>query len=67
MPQYYTRTEIINDKHDITLSSTYVPNLPNTGFEPTNGFELAFALVVLIAVAIILYPYVRKAFAIVRS
>ncbi len=66
MYQYQTFNEF-NGKHDITLSSTYIPNLPNTGFEPHNGFPVAFALVVLIAIAIVAYPYVRKAFAVVRS
>ncbi len=45
------------------LTATYIPALPNTGFEPLSATQIAFALVVLIAVGIFVAPYVRKTFA----
>jgi hypothetical protein len=51
----------------VSLGTTYVPYLPNTGFEPQSSFAIAFALVVLITLAIFSYPYVRKAFIVVRG
>ena len=47
------------------VTPTYVPAFPNTGFEPQNGAEVAFAAVVLMALALVIAPYVRKAFAVV--
>lgn len=44
-----------------TLTPTYVPALPNTGFAPQNGAAFAFASVLLLAAGIFLFPYVRKA------
>ncbi|MBX4192210.1 hypothetical protein KW798_01865 [Candidatus Parcubacteria bacterium] len=63
MQQYY-KGEDVTFTHDgaIALSSTYIPNLPNTGFEPQNGAAFAFALVTVLAVSVIAYPYARKAF-----
>ena len=47
------------------ITKGYVPYMPNTGFEPQNGAALAFAGVVLMALGLFLYPYVRKVFTIV--
>jgi hypothetical protein len=47
------------------VTPTYVPAFPNTGFEPQDGATIAFAAVALIAFAVVIAPYVRKAFAIV--
>ncbi|MDE1924756.1 MAG: hypothetical protein KGH79_01065 [Patescibacteria group bacterium] len=47
------------------VTPTYYPALPNTGFEPQNGAEIAFAVAVLLGFGLIMLPYVRKAFAIV--
>lgn len=44
-----------------TVSISYVPKLPNTGFEPQDGAAVAFAAVTLIAMAFLSLPYVRKA------
>jgi hypothetical protein len=49
----------------VTVTPTYIPRLPNTGFEPQNGAAAATAAVLLIAAALFALPYVRKAFAIV--
>lgn len=46
-----------------TYTATAYPSLPNAGFEPTNGAQLAFALVLLVGAAVATYPYARKAFA----
>lgn len=62
MQNYYKGEEFIGGEGHIALSSTYIPNLPNTGFEPQNGAAFAFAFVTVLAVAIIAYPYVRYAF-----
>ena len=47
------------------ITKGYVPYMPNTGFEPQNGAALAFAGVVLMALGLFLYPYVRKVFTVV--
>lgn len=44
-------------------TQTYYPRLPNTGFAPSNGAEMAFAVVFVMGAAIVVYPYARKAFA----
>jgi hypothetical protein len=49
----------------VTVVPTYIPHLPNTGFEPLNAASVAFALAALIAAAFITLPYVRKAFAVI--
>jgi hypothetical protein len=49
----------------VTYLANYVPALPNTGFEPMSAATVAFAVVLLIAVGILTYPYVRKAFAVI--
>lgn len=45
------------------LTSSYVPALPNTGFEPLSATQIALALVVLFGVGIFAAPYVRKTLA----
>ncbi len=40
------------------------PSMPNTGLEPIQSAQLAFALVLLVGAAIAAYPYARKSFAI---
>jgi hypothetical protein len=47
----------------VTLTPTYIPRLPNTGFGPIDSAALAFALAFLFAAGIATYPYARKAFA----
>ncbi len=44
-------------------TQTYYPRLPNTGFAPSNGAEMSFAIVFVMGAAIAVYPYARKAFA----
>jgi hypothetical protein len=44
-----------------SITSTYVPNLPNTGFAPKDAAGFAFAIVVLLASAIFFAPYAKKA------
>ncbi|OGC86196.1 hypothetical protein A3D70_00540 [Candidatus Adlerbacteria bacterium RIFCSPHIGHO2_02_FULL_54_18] len=46
--------------------SAYVaPRMPNTGSEPSNGTEVAFAVVLVLGAAFMTYPYVKKALAVV--
>lgn len=45
-----------------TVSSTYVPKLPNTGFAPTNPISIVLTLVMLIGFGFAFAPYVRQAF-----
>ena len=47
-----------------TYTATAYPRLPNTGLEPVQSAQLAFALVLLLGAAIAVYPYARKSFAI---
>lgn len=49
----------------VTVTPTYIPRLPNTGFAPMDGAALATVLAVLFAAGLAAYPYARKAFAIV--
>lgn len=51
--------------YPVTVTPTYIPALPNTGFAPLDPSELAIVLAFLIAAALVAYPYVRQAFAIV--
>lgn len=44
-----------------TLIAYNNPRFPNTGFEPLNSAQMAFALVLMIGAAIAAYPYARKA------
>ena len=68
MYQYYKGENVYyTNQGAVTVSSTYIPKLPNTGFEPLSGMSLAFAAVMLIAVTIVAYPYVRAAFTALRS
>ena len=43
-----------------TFISTYIPRLPNTGFAPQDATSFAVAFVLLLALGILLYPYVRS-------
>lgn len=45
----------------VTISSEYIPALPNTGFAPLDAAGLAFAAVLLFAVGLAVFPYVRQA------
>lgn len=66
--QYYKGEQVVYTSHGyVSLNSTYIPNLPNAGFEPQNGFSVAFALVLMISIGIAAYPYVRKAFTFIRG
>ena len=47
-----------------TYTAYAYPRLPNTGLEPIQSAQLAFALVLLLGAAIAAYPYARKSFAI---
>ncbi len=40
--------------------STFIPKLPNTGFEPHDAAAMTFAVVLLISAGIMAYPYVRR-------
>jgi hypothetical protein len=51
----------------VYVTPTYVPHLPNTGFAPQTASDTAFAVLALLIVAAVTFPYVRKAFAIVLS
>jgi len=61
----YPGTAYPNQYPNVTVTPTYVPSLPNTGFAPMDAATLATVLAVLFAAALAAYPYVRKAFAIV--
>lgn len=61
-PQYYQAPQYYEKSPNASLT---VLSLPNTGFEPKTAASLAFALLVLLSVGFVLYPYVRKAFTVV--
>jgi hypothetical protein len=48
-----------------TLISTYIPGLPNTGFEPINTAALALMFATLAVGLLFAFPYVRKTLAVV--
>lgn len=50
-------------KPSVEISAQYVPALPNTGFEPIDATGMIFAGILLLAVGIFIFPYVRSAFA----
>ncbi len=52
---------------NVTVTPSYIPRLPNTGFEPLSASGYALALAFLIAVAFASYSYVRQAFIAVLS
>jgi len=62
-------TTIATSYPNVVVTPSYIPRLPNTGYEPlfsaAGASTLAFALVLLMAAAIAAYPYVRQAFAVV--
>ncbi len=63
-PGYTTYPTYLNNTPGYPTVTSYVyPSMPNTGFEPQNGAQLAFATVLLIGAFVSSYPYVRKAFA----
>lgn len=45
------------------IVSTYIPALPNTGFEPVNTALLALVLAVVAVAGLFAFPYVRKSLA----
>ncbi len=47
----------------VTVTPTYIPSLPNTGFAPIDGASLAIVLAFLFAASLAAYPYARKVFA----
>lgn len=51
----------------VTLTTTYVPGMPNTGFPPLSSASFAFAVVMLFGVGLAVYPYAKKAFATARG
>ena len=48
----------------VTVTPSYIPRLPNTGFAPIDAASLAMALAFIFAATLAAYPYARKAFAI---
>jgi hypothetical protein len=65
-PPYYPQQPVYQPyvSQPVTIVASYVPSLPNTGFEPVSQTALAFSLAVVFAVGVLLLPYVRKAFAV---
>jgi hypothetical protein len=51
--------------YGVYVTPTYIPSLPNTGFAPMSSAEAASAVALMIAMALVALPYVRKAFAVV--
>ena len=49
----------------VYVTPTYIPSLPNTGFAPMSSAEAASAVALMIAMALVALPYVRKAFTVV--
>lgn len=60
----YNRYPVYTAQPTYTATAYPYPRLPNTGLEPIESAQLAFALVLLLGAAIAVYPYVRKSFAI---
>jgi hypothetical protein len=50
---------------NVYVTPTYIPSLPNTGFAPMSSAEAASLVVIMIAMALVALPYVRKAFTVV--
>lgn len=63
--QYPYQAPYVQQAPAVYVTPTYIPTLPNTGFEPLSGASLAFALVALLAAAFVSLPYVRKALAVI--
>lgn len=53
-PAYY------NNSSPVSLTSSYVPSLPNTGYGPLSSAQVALLLGMLVAAGIFLAPYVRE-------
>lgn len=51
----------------VYVTPTYIPMFPNTGFEPMSSAAAASAVAVMLALALVALPYVRKAFIAVLS
>ncbi len=51
----------------VYVTPTYVPHLPNTGFAPASESNMVFAILAVLIVGAVTFPYVRKAFVIVLS
>ncbi|HUD02911.1 MAG TPA: hypothetical protein VMR46_02740 [Candidatus Paceibacterota bacterium] len=51
--------------YGVYVTPTYIPSLPNTGFAPMSSAEAASAVALMIAMALVALPYVRKAFTVV--
>ncbi|MGC9602689.1 MAG: hypothetical protein ABSE76_03045 [Minisyncoccia bacterium] len=49
----------------VYVTPTYIPSLPNTGFAPMSSAEAASTVALMIAIALVTFPYVRKAFTVV--
>jgi hypothetical protein len=49
----------------VYVTPTYIPSLPNTGFAPMSSAEAASLVAIMIAMALVALPYVRKAFTVV--
>lgn len=69
--QYFNQYPYLNQSYTnpytapaVYVTPTYVPRLPNTGFEPQNALATA-ALIILIAMASFSLPYVRKTLAVI--
>ena len=48
----------------VTVTPSYIPRLPNTGFAPMDAASFAIAFALMLAAALAAYPYARKALAI---
>lgn len=70
-PQYvqpFVPGQVAVPAQPVSVIQNYIPSaMPNTGFDPMQGTAaLAFALVLLMAGTVAVYPYVRKIVATVR-
>ncbi len=66
-PTTYNNGYINSSYGGVYVTPTYVPRYPNTGFEPMSSAAAASAVAVLVALALVATPYVKKAFAAVLS
>ena len=63
-PPYNTYPAYSAQSAQPSLSAYAYPRFPNTGLEPVQSAQLAFAFVLLLGAAIAAYPYARKSFAV---
>lgn len=54
-PVVYTQPAV-----PVVYTASYIPNLPNTGFEPSSKAAIAFSLAFILLCGVFLLPYVRK-------